>query len=148
MRKRNRGFTLLELMIVVAVIAILTAVAIPNYRQFVLRSHRSEAIIALTEMANLQEKFYSGNNRYIITSASIAPSLFYPTATPNSYYLLSAGAPTGGGNQGYTLTATYNGTQTADTACKTFTLDNVGRKAATNSSDATSTAITQKCWDR
>jgi type IV pilus assembly protein PilE len=149
---RTGGFTLLELMIVVGVIAIIAAVAIPNYRQFILRSQRSEAIIALTELANLQEKFYSANSRYIITPASIAPSLSYPTTTSSSYYLLSAAAPTGGGNQGYTLRATAQSGQAqfSDTRCRTFTLDNVGRKGATDSSGGggVGTAQARTCWER
>ena len=149
---RTGGFTLLELMIVVGIVAIIAAVAVPSYREYVLRSHRSEAIIALTELANLQEKFYgrsdaSGNphNRYIINSASISaasdPSLFYPAATPSGYYTLTVAPPTGGGNQGYTLTATQTSAQADDNKCVTFTLDNVGRKGATGSN-------TQRCWDR
>ncbi len=64
LRKHMRGVTLLELMIVVVVIAIMTAIAFPNYRDFVDRAKRNEAKALLLEVAQNQERFYLQNSRY------------------------------------------------------------------------------------
>ncbi len=64
MRKYMRGITLLELMIVVVIISILTAIAYPNYREYVTRAKRTEAKAALLQIATQQERFYLQNNTY------------------------------------------------------------------------------------
>lgn len=64
MRKNMRGVTLLELMIVVVIISILTAIAYPSYRQYVARAKRNEAKAGLLQIATLQERFYLQNNTY------------------------------------------------------------------------------------
>ncbi len=64
MRNKMRGVTLIELVVVVAIVALLATIAIPSYRQFVLRSHRAEAKSALLNLAAAQEKFYLQNNTY------------------------------------------------------------------------------------
>ena len=58
------GFTLIELMIVIVVVAVLAAIAMPSYRQYVLRTHRTEAKRTLLNVAVAQEKFYLQNNTY------------------------------------------------------------------------------------
>ncbi len=60
----SRGFTLIELMIVVAIVAVLAAVALPSYRQYVVRSARTQAQSELMQMATLQEKIYLNSNSY------------------------------------------------------------------------------------
>jgi len=62
--RKSRGFTLIELMIVLLVIAVLASIAVPTYRQYVLRSHRVEAKSALLNVAAEQEKFYLQRNRF------------------------------------------------------------------------------------
>jgi type IV pilus assembly protein PilE len=66
MRFNSRGVTLIELMIVIIVVAVLASIAIPSYRQYVLRSHRTEAKAALMNVAAAQEKFYLQNNTYLL----------------------------------------------------------------------------------
>lgn len=61
---RQHGFTLIELMIVIVIVSILAGIAYPSYRNTVLKSRRSEAKIALMEIANLQERFFMENNSY------------------------------------------------------------------------------------
>ncbi len=66
MHKNMRGVTLLELMIVVVIISILTAIAYPNYRQYATRAKRTEAKAALLQIATNQERFYLHNNTYLM----------------------------------------------------------------------------------
>ena len=64
MRKTNRGFTLIEAMVVVVIIAIMASIGIPSYRQYMMRAQRADGTGALLRMASAQEKFYLQNNRY------------------------------------------------------------------------------------
>lgn len=118
---RWRGYTLIELMIAVAVIAVIVAVAYPAYTDFILRSRRSEATEALQNAATLEEKYYNHNKQY---SDSLA-ALPMPATTENDYYHLSisAGATVAGLVQSYTLSASAKGSQAADTACAVIKLD-------------------------
>ncbi len=70
--RRQRGVSLLELMAVVGIVAILASVAIPTYRQYLIRTQRSEAKIALLQLQTAQEKFYMQNNSFTdnLTDAS------------------------------------------------------------------------------
>jgi type IV pilus assembly protein PilE len=135
-RARNSGFTLVELMIVVVIIAILAGVAYPSYRNYTIKSKRSDAYAALTEAATDQEKFYSQNMRFA-TSMAALNSLNGSSATtrmsPDGRYAITT---TGGTT--YTLTATAQGDQAAaDTKCSTITLTSAGAKGGTSGAD---------CW--
>lgn len=135
----NAGFTLIELMIVVAVIAILVSIVVPMYRDYVVRSNRADAIIALTELANLQEKHYSNEMAYTTTLANLS----YPATSPNDSYSL---AITASGTVDYTLTATPVGRQLQDDpTCQQLTLNSFGQRWAQDS-DGNDTS--QQCWNR
>jgi len=137
--RAQRGFTLIELLIVVAVIAILTAIALPMYRDYVVRSNRSDAIISLTELANLEEKFYSNQLSYTTAFTSLS----FSTTSPNRYYTLGI---TTNSTTGYTLTATPIGQQAAeDKTCQQFTLNSFGQRSA---ADSGGSDTSQKCWNR
>src|SRR4051812_4580129 len=95
----SSGFTLLELMIVVAIVAILVALAIPNYQAFVIRSNRSKAMTALAQMALQEERFLLSYGRYTtnvdgpMTSDPNTSGLGLPNSTtpdPSAYYTLTA----------------------------------------------------------
>ena len=62
--RRQRGVTLLELMVVISILAILASIALPTYRRYLIRSQRTEAKIALLQLQTAQEKFYMQNNSF------------------------------------------------------------------------------------
>lgn len=143
MRIRMKGVTLIELMIVIVVVAILASIAVPSYRQYVLRAHRTEAKTALLNLAAAQEKFYLQNNTYAADSAlSTAPpaGLGLPDTTENGWYTI---AITAASATAFSATATATGAQTADSDCATLTLTGLGVKSATNSGGSASSV----CWD-
>lgn len=143
MRIRMKGVTLIELMIVIVVVAILASVAVPSYRQYVLRSHRVEAKTALLNLAAAQEKHYLVNNTYAAQAAlATAPpaGLGLSVTTENGWYTV---AITAADAAGFTATATATGTQTADNDCRVFGINALGVRTATNSGGIASTV----CWD-
>lgn len=134
--KNIRGFTLIEMMIVLVVISIVLAYAIPSYRNYVLRSKRTEAHNALVNIASLQERFYANNNRYG-TSAELGLAASYPapTAANDLNYTISMANT----NTSYTITAVaaaVNGQNQDVAACLTYTINNIGTRTPAN----------QDCW--
>ncbi len=122
--EKSKGFTLIELMIVVAIIALLAAIAIPSYRDFVVRSNRTEAKVALTELANLLEKHYSEMGSYATDFGDdkAAGEVNYRDAT-DKYYELEIDSD----GSTYTLTATALNKQFDDDEdCQEITLSHLG----------------------
>ena len=79
------GLTLIELLVVIAIVSIISAIAIPNYQDYVARSRRADAMIALQRVANEQEQFYFDGNQYSATFTSLNLS----NVSPDGYYNLS-----------------------------------------------------------
>ncbi|QFY90117.1 type IV pilin protein [Magnetovirga frankeli] len=105
-------------MIVVAIIGILAAIAYPSYQDYVLRGKRSDALAALSQAAQLQEKYRASNPTYgTLAQAGISAT------SPDNYYSITV--PTNTATD-YTITATAVGSQTADTACLTISLNRAG----------------------
>ena len=119
------GFTLLELMITVLIVAILAAIAYPSYQSYLARAYRSEAYTALNQWANLQEQYFLDQRRYADDMSSLgAPANLFVTAA--GHYSVQTTAT----ETGFTLTATALDNQlTLDSACSTLTLSSDGVRA-------------------
>lgn len=130
MMTKYRGMTLIELVVVVAIIALLASIAVPSYRQYVLRSNRAEAKAALLTVAAAQEKFYLQNNTYT-DELTVAPpgGLGLVDTTENGLYTI---AVDDADVEGFTATATATGSQTQDADCATFSIDQTGARTATS----------------
>jgi type IV pilus assembly protein PilE len=131
----NRGFTLIELMITVAIIAILTMVAMPAYRDHTVRANRSAAATYLLEVANLQERQFLDARAYAASMAALGAST--PSEVSANYTITTAGDNTTT-PPSYTVTATPTGGQLSDDSCGTLTLNNQGVKAHSGGS---------RCWN-
>ena len=129
--RQVRGFTLIELMIVVAVVAILVSIAMASYTNSAVKTRRTTAMGCMTERAQFMERFYTVNLRYDQTTAGVAfafPPMECVTGLADSYtFAFNGGAP---GQNTYTLTATPRGSQEDRDECGILTLTNTGVKGA------------------
>ena len=146
-RQLMRGFTLIELMITVAIVAILASIAYPSYQEQVAKSRRNEATNALMIGAQALERYYSANGRYTTTvGGSDLPAVF-PTRVPENggvYYIISAdGTPAA---NTFTLIAKRSGTMSGD-SCGDFTLDETGDMALKNKPSGSGESLAD-CWRR
>ncbi len=130
--RMQRGFTLIELMIVVAIIGILAAIAYPSYDEYVKRGNRTEGQAFLSDVAARQERYYSQNHVYVTDVDDIEDLGLSSANSPTDKYTIGLAA--GGG--GYTLTATN---QFNDTKCGNLTLNALGVRGA-------SAGTVDTCW--
>jgi len=148
-RSRLAGFTLIELMITVAIVGILAAVAMPSYKNYIRRGQQPEAFNALSDYRTKMEQYYQDNRNYGSAStkcadASTASSwnTFAPAGA--KYFTFTCAANTTSGDstqQSYTITATGNaGTQVASDV---YTIDQNGNRATSNFKGS---AVTASCW--
>ena len=139
---KMRGVTLVELMVVIAVLGTLAAIAIPTYRRYLLRSQRSEAKIALMSLQTAEEKFYLQNNTYTnnVTAAPPTGLGLLATSETGKYDVAITTFP--GDGQSYTATASprAGGGQTDDSQCMNFTITERGVRGVSGSFGS------QQCW--
>lgn len=137
--RKLKGFTMVELMIVLAIIAILAAIAIPSYRHYVVRANRTEASKTLSDLAAREERFYYSNNVYTGTLADLNGTA---TMETHNYAFDIVASSASVAPATYAITATATGNQAKDdAACQTISLDNIGRWSSTGT-----TNDDPKCW--
>jgi type IV pilus assembly protein PilE len=141
---RPRGFTLVELVIVMLVAAILTAIAVPMYLNQVRESRRTDARSALLDLAGREERYFATNNVYTASSVNLgytttAQGNVWPQTIGSGFYQIAAPTVPANGAT-YSITATPLGTQVNDGACASLTVTSTGAETSTGTGSAST------CW--
>ena len=137
--QHQRGMSLMELMIVVAIVALLGTIAVSSYRSQMLRANRVDGTATLLQVQVAQEKFFLQNRRYAADNTELVAvppaGLGIAATTPGGHYTLVLAAPTA---TTYTITATAAGGQVDDlAACLAYTINEQGARTPLN---------TTGCW--
>jgi type IV pilus assembly protein PilE len=143
--RRLHGFTLTELMIVVAIVGVLASIAVPSYRSYVVRANRADAQKALLVMAQAMERYFVANNTYLVCTPSCTPSVGNAQSpeTGTAVYNITLSAATA---TTYTLTATPVATGTnKNDGC--LQIDNTGLRSWNGTQSTTGCASSYpKAW--
>lgn len=134
MINRSKGFTLIELMVVVAIIGIVAAIAAPSYDAYLRKSKRADAKVVLNTIADRQERLYLQANTYADNLAALNVS----ATSDEGYYSLRIDA---GDASGFKATATAIAGQLSDTQCKSLSIDSIGAKTSNGGVDDAN-----NCW--
>lgn len=142
MMVKQQGFSLLELMVTVAIVGILVGIVYPSYVDGLTRSRRAEAMSQIIRVANLQEQYFADNRTYATDMIKLGLAAD-PYITDNGYYSIDAVAVTAI-SEDFIITATATGIQAAnDSYCTAFMVDNLGQKTAKKSGADN----TGECWE-
>jgi len=137
MQRRQPGMSLIELLVVMVVVGILAAIAYPSYRQYVVRTNRTDAKAALEQGRQVLERCFTRFNAY--DAADCEVDFDPPVTLPSGTYRISAVLAPGT----FVLTATPQGAQAADDArCGNFTLNELGQRGVSGTDTAA------QCWGR
>ena len=122
----QKGFTLIELMVVISILGIIAAIAIPSYLETVRKGRRSDAKVTILKISQNLERCFSENNSYQVASGC---TNFNNTNSDEGYYTIT----TAQNATTFDITATAKGPQADETHCTTLTLDEAGAKGGTHS---------------
>lgn len=146
--RRSRGFTLIEAMVVLAIIGIIAAIAIPSYSKSVVKSKRQLGKAEIMEILSRQEQYFVNNKTYALTLAALgyAGDPYFidqdgnssAAVTGNSIYQISLVGPSA---TAFTIQAAPQNGQASDTQCGSLQLSSTGQKAIVGGSDTAS-----NCW--
>ena len=121
--RKNSGFSLVEVLIVVAIVGILAAIAWPAYQNQVRKGHRADAQAYMLDLANKEQQYLLDARSYATGGSAITDLNATPPTSVSNFYTVAIAA--GATTPSFVITATPKGTQTADGA---LTLDNTGQK--------------------
>jgi len=145
--QRAAGFTLIEVMIVIAIIALLATIAVPSYLDYVRKTRRADAITRISQVQQAQERWRANN----VTYGTLA-NLGISATNPDGYYDLSITASPTATSYQVRATATATGAQWSDVKCRTLTLTMSGGNSTlastTSSGTSNSGADNNRCWNR
>lgn len=138
------GFTLIELMVAVVIVALIAAIAYPAYRKTLLKSRRSDAKVSLMQFAQEFEQCYAQYGTYDPSKITACPPVESgtPKVSQDGYYTISV-SNLGSGTYTLSATPTSKGGQDDDTTCSKFTINQTNDETASNTGGATTTST---CW--
>ena len=137
--KKYNGFTLIELMVVIAIIGVISAIAYPSYSSYMKKSARADAKVGMSKIADKQERFYLQNNTY--TTSFAATGLNTSNISEEGYYSFAITSADLVSGFVITATAVAGKSQANDTGCTSMTLSSTGAKEPNGNPD------TEKdCW--
>ena len=138
-QQQQNGFTLIEVLIVVAIVGIIASIAVPNYSQFMIDGRRTDAITFLSEAAGEQMRYFSDNNKYADDMEELGYGAAATFDSPEGHYRVGVTNP--GGLSTFVLSATpvAGGKQAGDPECEAFTINDKNVKKNVGGTDT-------DCW--
>ena len=146
MKKNNYGFTLVEILVTVTILAIIAAIAIPTYQNVVIKSNRTDAKTALNTLSNELARFYAVNRTYTtdMTNFSLPSATAASALSEYGNFRVSIAAGADGIAKNYVISATTESVlQKRDSNCVSFSMTSAGQKSALNKTSGDSTT---NCW--